>query len=95
METIIEKHKSRYTNAGLKNEKQLLVYDIIEKLTDNPTELTLEIYNELDEYLNNRAVLEQSIAQKEMRNSIKPLLSEYGVDKKLSKEIVQKLVESV
>jgi hypothetical protein len=44
--------------------------------------------------LGNPAVLRQSTAQKEMRNRIKPLLSEYGVKRTLSKDIVQKLVEA-
>ncbi len=94
MEEIIKKHKERYTNAGLKDESQLVVYNIVEKLCDKPTELTLDIYDVLDEFLANPAVYTKSTAQKEMRNKIKPLLAQYGIDKKLSKEIVQKLVEA-
>jgi hypothetical protein len=56
--------------------------------------LTLAIYEALDAFLGNPAVLRQSTAQKEMRNRIKPLLSEYGVKRTLSKDIVQKLVEA-
>jgi len=94
MEEIIKRHKSRYTSAGLQNEKQLVVYDVIEKLSDKPTDLTLEIYNALGKFLENKAIMVQSNAQKDMRNRIKPILSEYGVDRKLSKEIVQKLVDA-
>jgi hypothetical protein len=44
--------------------------------------------------LGNPAVLRQSTAQKEMRNRIKPILSEHGVNRALSKAIVEKLVEA-
>jgi len=94
MEEIIKRHKSRYTSAGLENEKQLVVYDVIEKLSDKPADLTLEIYNALGKFLENKAIMVQGNAQKDMRNRIKPILSEYGVDRKLSKEIVQKLVDA-
>ena len=94
MEEIIKRHKERYTRAGLKDESQLAVYNLVEKLCDQPTELTLDIYDVLDEYLANPAVYTKSTAQKEMRNKIKPLLAQYGIDRKLSKEIVQKLVEA-
>ena len=94
MEEIIKRHKSRYTNAGLQNEKQLVVYDVIKKLSDKPADLTLEIYNALDKFLENKAIMVQSNAQKDMRNRIKPILSEYGVDRNISKEIVQKLVDA-
>lgn len=94
MEEIIKRHKERYTNAGLEDESQLVVYDIVEKLCDNPTELTLAIYDTLKDFLANPAVYTKSTAQKEMRNKIKPLLAQYGIDRKLSKEIVQKLVEA-
>jgi len=94
MEEIIKRHKERYTNAGLEDESQLAIYNIVEKLCDNPTELTLEIYEVLEDFLANPAVYTKSTAQKEMRNKIKPLLAKYGIDKKLSKEIVQKLVEA-
>jgi type I restriction enzyme R subunit len=94
MEEIINRHKNRYSSVGLGNEKHLVVYDIIKELSDKPTELTLEIFDVLDEWLNKKAILVQSDAQKSMRNSIKPILSDYGVDRKLSKDIIAKLVES-
>lgn len=92
MEEIIKRHKSRHISAGLDDEKQLIVYDVVEKLTDKPAALTSEIYTALGKFLENRAIMEQSNAQKDMRNRIKPILSEYGVDRNVSKEIVQKLV---
>ncbi len=94
MEELIKRHKERYTKAGLGDESQLVVYNIVEPLCDKPTELTLEIYEVLDEFLANPAVYTKSTAQKEMRNKIKPLLAQYVIDKKISKEIVQKLVEA-
>jgi len=94
MEEIIKRHQQRHIEAGLEDESQLAVYDIVKELCEAPTELTLEIYRVLDDYLKSPAVYTKSTAQKEMRNKIKPLLAEYGIDKKLSKEIVQKLVEA-
>ena len=94
MEELIEKYRSRHKDAGLEDERQLVVYDIVKEQCDNPTELTLAIYEALDEFLANPAVLRQSTAQKEMRNRIKPLLSEYGINRTLSKSIVEKLVEA-
>ena len=91
---IINKHKNRYSTVGLSDEKQLVVYDIVKELTDEATELTLAIFDTLDEWLSAKAILAQSDAQKDMRNSIKPMLSTYGVDRKRSKEIVVKLVET-
>ncbi|WP_324172907.1 HsdR family type I site-specific deoxyribonuclease [Sulfurimonas sp.] len=94
MQVIINRHKNRHSNSGLSDEKQLVVYDLVKKLSDEATELTLEIFDTLDEWLNKKAILTQSDAQKEMRNSIKPILAKYKVDKKLSKDIVAKLVET-
>ncbi len=94
MEEIINRHKNRYSSAGLSDEKHLVVYDIVKELSEEATELTLEIFDTLDEWLSKKAILIQSDAQKDMRNSIKPILSKYGVDRKLSKDIVAKLVET-
>jgi len=94
MEEIINRHKNRYSSVGLSNENQLVVYDSVKELTDEATELTLEIFSELDEWLNKPAVLAQSDAGKDMRNAIKPILAKYGVDRKMSKDIVAKLVET-
>lgn len=94
MEEIINRHKNRYSNAGLNDEKQLVVYDLVKDLSQEADKLTLEIFDTLDEWLNKRAILIQSDAQKDMRNSIKPILSSYGVERKLSKDIVAKLVET-
>jgi type I restriction enzyme R subunit len=57
-------------------------------------EATLEIFDVLDDWLHKKAVLTQSDAQKEMRNMIKPLLEKYGLERKLSKEIVALLVKT-
>jgi len=94
MEEIINRHKNRYTASGLSDEKQLVVYDIVKELTGEATELTLDIFSELDEWLNKPAILSQSDALKDMRNAIKPILSQYGVDRKMSKDIIAKLVET-
>ncbi|MCF6339901.1 MAG: type I restriction endonuclease subunit R [Sulfurimonas sp.] len=94
MEEIISRHKNRYSNAGLSDEKHLVVYDLIKKQTEEATELTLEIFDILDKWLSKKAILVQSDAQKDMRNSIKPILAKYNVDRKLSKDIVAKLVET-
>ena len=94
MGEIINRHKNRYSNAGLSDEKQLVVYDLVSKITDDPSNLTLEIFDVLDEWLQKKAILVQSDAQKDMRNSIKPILAKYGIDRKRSKDIVQKLVET-
>jgi type I restriction enzyme, R subunit len=94
MEEIINRHKNRHTVSGLSDEKQLVVYDLVKELTEEATELTLEIFDELDEWLSKKAILVQSDAQKDMRNTVKPLLAKYSVDKKVAKDIVQKLVET-
>ena len=94
MEEIINRHKNRHSSHGLNDEKQLVVYDIVKELTDEGTELTLEIFSELDEWLNKPAILSQSDALKDMRNAIKPILAQYGVDRKMSKDIIAKLVET-
>jgi len=94
MEEIINRHKNRYSSVGLSDEKQLVVYDLVKERTEEVTELTLEIFSELDAWLNRPAILSQSDALKDMRNAIKPILSQYGVDRKISKEIVAKLVET-
>ena len=44
MEEIINRHKNRYSNHGLNNEKQLVVYDLIKELTDQGTESLHLIY---------------------------------------------------
>ena len=89
MEKIINRHKSRHLSLGLSDERQLVVYDLVKNV-----ELTLEIFDEVDDWLHKKAILVQSDAQKEMRNLIKPLLVKYGLERKLSKEIVVKLVKS-
>ena len=94
MEEIINRHKNRYSSVGLSDEKQLVVYDLIKEKTQEATELTLEIFDALDEWLSKKAILVQSDAQKDMRNSIKPILEQYGVDRKMSKDIIAKLVET-
>ena len=94
MEEIINRHKNRHSASGLSDEKQLVVYDLVKELSDEATELTLEIFDTLDEWLSAKAILVQSDAQKDMRNSIKPILTKYNVDRKLSKDIVAKLVET-
>ncbi len=94
METIINRHKNRYSSVGLSDVKHLVVYDLVKDLCDEADKLTLEIFDTLKEELKTPAVLTQSDAQKEMRNSIKPLLAKYGVDKKMSKTIIAKLVET-
>lgn len=94
MEEIINRHKNRYSNVGLSDEKHLVVYDLVQELTDEATELTLDIFSELDEWLNKPAILAQSDALKDMRNAIKPILVKYGVDRNMSKTIVVKLVET-
>jgi len=94
MEEIINRHKNRYSNAGLSDEKHLVVYDLIKEETEEATELTLEIFDTLDEWLSKKAILVQSDAQKDMRNGIKPILAKYGVDRKMSKTIIAKLVET-
>jgi len=94
MEEIINRHKNRYSSHGLNDEKQLVVYDLVKEQTEEATELTLEIFDTLDEWLSKKAILVQSDAQKDMRNSIKPILAKYGVDRKMSKDIIAKLVET-
>lgn len=94
MEEIINRHKNRYNSVGLSNERQLIVYDIVHELTDDASTLTLEIFDELHEWLNKKAILVQSDAQKDMRNTVKPILAKYGVDRNKAKDIVQKLVEA-
>ncbi|MFA6192629.1 MAG: HsdR family type I site-specific deoxyribonuclease [Sulfurimonas sp.] len=94
MEEIINRHKNRYNSVGLSNERQLIVYDIVQELTEDASTLTLEIFDELDEWLNKKAILVQSDAQKDMRNTVKPILAKYGVDRNIAKDIVQKLVEA-
>ena len=94
MEDIINRHKNRYSSYGLSSENQLVVYDIVEKLSDEATKLTIEIFDTLDEWLSKRAILIQSDARKDMRNAIKPILARYEVDRSISKEIVAKLVEA-
>ncbi|SFV60272.1 Type I restriction-modification system, restriction subunit R [hydrothermal vent metagenome] len=93
MEEIIKRHKNRYSSVGLSDEKHLVVYDLVQELTDEADKLTVEIFDSLDEWLNKPAILVQSDAQKDMRNTIKPLLAKYGVDRKMSKDIISKLVE--
>jgi type I restriction enzyme R subunit len=94
MEEIINRHKNRYNSVGLSDEKHLVVYDIVKELSDEADKLTLEIFDTLDKWLSKKAILVQSDAQKDMRNSIKPILAKYGVDKKMSKTIIAKLVET-
>ena len=89
MEEIINRHKSRHLSLGLSDEKQLVVYDLVQNV-----ELTLEIFEVVDEWLHKKAILAQSDAQKEMRNLIKPLLGSYGLERKLSKDIVMMLVKN-
>jgi type I restriction enzyme R subunit len=93
MEEIINRHKNRYSSVGLDDEKQLVIYDIVKDMTDDATQLTLDVFEVLGEWLNRPAVLSQSDAQKDMRNSIKSILAKYGVERKISKDIVAKLVE--
>ena len=94
IEELITRHKNRYSSQGLSDKKQLVVYDLIKEQTEEATELTLEIFDTLDEWLSKKAILVQSDAQKDMRNSIKSILAKYGVDRKMSKIIVAKLVET-
>ena len=89
MEEIIKRHKSRHLKLGLSDERQLGVYDLVQN-----SELTLEIFDVLDDWLHKKAIMVQSDAQKEMRNVIKPLLGSYGLERKLSKEIVKMLVKA-
>ena len=76
MEEIIERHKHKHLAVGLEDEKQLLVYNLIEKKTETAKEFTLAVYEVLSPYLREKAILVQSGAQKDMRNAIKPLLKE-------------------
>ncbi len=94
MEEIINRHKNRYSSVGLSDEKHLVVYDMVKDMSDEADKLTLEIFDTLKEELKTPAVLTQSDAQKEMRNSIKPLLAKYSVERKMSKTIIAKLVET-
>ncbi len=94
MEEVINRHKNRYKAVGLSDEKELVIYDLVEHLTKEPTALTLEIHVCLQAWLDKKAILVQSDAQKDMRNSLKPILVKYGVDRKFSKDIVSKLVET-
>lgn len=94
MEEIINRYKHRHTDVGLSDEKQLIVYDIVKDLSEDASSLTLDIFSVLDEWLNKKAILAQSDAQKDMRNGIKPILEKYKVDKKLAKDIVEKLVNA-
>ena len=93
MQAIINRHKNRYSSVGLGDEKQLVVYDLVQDKSKEATALTLEIFDALNEWLSRSAILTQSDAQKDMRNSIKPLLIKYGVERKISKTIIAKLVE--
>ena len=94
MEEVIARHKQKHLSVGLESEKQLLVYNLVEGKTESAREFTLALYEVLSPYLRERAILSQSGAQKDMRNAIKPLLVEHGLERKLSKDIVQKLVEN-
>jgi len=94
MEEVIKRHKNRYSSVGLNDEKQLVVFDIVKELSQEADKLTIEIFDILEEWLSKKAILVQSDAQKNMRNSIKPILAKYKVEKKLSKEIIAKLVET-
>ena len=93
MEEIITRHKNRYSSHGLSDVKHLVVYDLIKEQTKEPTELTVEIFDRLDKWLSKKAILVQSDALKDMRRAIKPILSKYGVDIKMSKDIVNNLVK--
>ena len=94
MQVIINRHKNRYSSVGLSDEKHLVVYDIIKDMSEEADKLTLEIFDSLEEELKTPAILVQSDAQKDMRNTIKPLLVKYEVDRKMSKDIIAKLVET-
>jgi len=89
IEAITKRHKSKHVSLGLTDERQLKVYEMV-----GNAELTLEIYDILDDWLHKKAILVQSDAQKEMRNEIKPLLVKQGLDRKLSKEIVTYMVKT-
>ena len=89
MEEIINRHKSRHLSLGLTDERELGVYDLVQN-----SDLTLEIFEVLDDWLHKKAILTQSDAQKEMRNVIKPLLTSAKLDRKLSKDIVMLLVKT-
>ena len=88
MEEIINRHKSRHLSLGLSDERELEVYDLVQDV-----EATLEIFDVLGDWLDKKAILVQSDAQKEMRNRIKPILKKHGLDRKLSKDIVMRLVK--
>jgi type I restriction enzyme R subunit len=94
MEEIINRHKNRYSDVGLSDEKHLVVYDIVKELSEDADKLTLDIFDSLHEYLSRKAILVQSDVQKDMRKDIKPILEKYNIDRKLSKDIVAKLVET-
>lgn len=66
MEEIIQEYQSQHKDIGLKDKSQLTVYNIIKKKCDNPKDLTLAIYEALDEFLDNPIVLRQSTAYKKM-----------------------------
>jgi hypothetical protein len=91
---VIERHKNRHVAVGLYHQKQLIVYDLVEKLTEEAAPFSIEIFECLDIWLDKKAILVQSDAQKEMRNSIKPVLAKHGIERNLSKVIVSKLVEA-
>jgi len=94
MEEIINRHKNRYSSYGLSDEKHLVVYDLIKEQTEDATELTVAIFDTLDEWLSKKAILVQSDAQKDMRKAIKPLLQKYNVERKFSKDIIDILVKT-
>jgi len=94
MEEIINRHKNRYSSYGLSDEKHLVVYDLIKEQTEDATELTVAIFDTLDEWLSKKAILAQSDAQKDMRKVIKPLLQKYNVERKFSKNIIAILVKT-
>jgi len=89
IEAITKRHKSRHVSLGLTDERQLGVYDLVKD-----SEVTLAIFDVLDDWLHKKAILVQSDAQKEMRNEIKPLLVKEGLERKLSKEIVTYMVKT-
>jgi len=88
IEAITKRHKGRHVSLGLTDERQLGVYDLVKD-----SEVTLAIFDVLDDWLHNRDILVQSDAPKELREGIKRLVVKNRLDAKLGKGIVACLVK--
>jgi len=89
----IKNSKQAWKKLGLTSTEQFPIYKKLEKIVDNPKELTLALFEKIEIYLQKEDWAEFDDIKKQMRKNLKSLLRTTNIDTKWLKTLVIDIID--